>query len=456
MADVGQVNFALERLAHRRHKYHVYHEYYEGDQPMGLASDAFRSAFGGLLRQVTYNRCAPVVDAISDRLQITGWTSERGDGPTADMADMLWRNARGDWLQGLLHVEALRSGDAYLIVWPDPVSGLPKWTVNRADLCSVVTDEETGATTCGTKLWRVRHGADAGRWRLTVYEPDVVTRWITKGKQDDQPVDWAKFVAYEADGAPEGANPFGIVPLIHFANNAQFPGDFGMSELRDVLPLQDALNKSMADHLVASEFVAYPQRWAVGIEPQVDPQTGLELETFRPGVDRMFLVADAQAKFGEFSAADMTQFLEVTDAWDMRISRVSRVPVHWLGMATEFPSGEALKTAESPFVAKLRDRQIAFTDAWARSMALALRIAGVAGEQADAIAPEWMSAETRSEREAWDLALMKKATGVPNAQLWAENGYTEEQVVQFEEAAQVAQDQQAFRLGAAFNAGGGL
>lgn len=42
--------------------------------------------------------------------------------------------------------------------------------------------------------------------------------------------------------------------------------DNGRSEIRDLVPLVDALNKLLADMLVASEFLARPRRWATGIE----------------------------------------------------------------------------------------------------------------------------------------------------------------------------------------------
>ena len=41
-----------------------------------------------------------------------------------------------------------------------------------------------------------------------------------------------------------------------------------------VMSNQDAINKYRADALVASEFAAFRQRWAIGIDIPVDPETG--------------------------------------------------------------------------------------------------------------------------------------------------------------------------------------
>lgn len=452
MPDPAMVEHAAASLAVRIPDYHRFREYYDGDQPLAFASDSFRSAFGSLFRAFAYNRCATTVDAIADRLQVSGW--ESGDNAAlAETCDALWTRNQGDALQGTVHVEALRCGDSYVIVWPD-ADGIARMNAQRADLCSVVIDPETEVTQIAIKIWRVETGEDKGRWRLTVYEPDLITRWITTGKPDQRPRKLAGFVPYaDEQGPAETPNPLGIVPVIHFANNALFPCDDGQSELRDVTPLQDGLNKSIADMMVAGEFLAYPQRWAVGIEPQVDPATGQEVETFRPGLDRLFMVADAQARFGEFSAIDMTQFTVMHDAWDAKISRVSRVPVHWLGMTGNFPSGESLKTAEAPFVSKIRDRQIGYGMRWSQVMRMALAFEGVGPEASDGVMPIWKPAEPRSDREYWELAQLKRAAGVPDRQIWIEAGYTEEQVMEFEQAASERREAAAASFGVAFNRG---
>jgi hypothetical protein len=72
--------------------------------------------------------------------------------------------------------------------------------------------------------------------------------------------------AFRQDGPAFGhvvPNPYGVVPVFHFANNADL-GMTGRSELEAAMPVQDGLNKSVLDMLVAMEFSAYRQRWAAG------------------------------------------------------------------------------------------------------------------------------------------------------------------------------------------------
>jgi hypothetical protein len=50
---------------------------------------------------------------------------------------------------------------------------------------------------------------------------------------------------------------------------------FGESEIADMIPLADAVNKLATDMMVTSEYHAMPRRWATGIEvPPSDRAAG--------------------------------------------------------------------------------------------------------------------------------------------------------------------------------------
>ena len=54
-------------------------------------------------------------------------------------------------------------------------------------------------------------------------------------------------------------NPLGMVPVVEFRNGDRLLDD-GVSEIADLVPLVDGLNKSLADMLVTSEYAARPCR----------------------------------------------------------------------------------------------------------------------------------------------------------------------------------------------------
>jgi len=128
----------------------------------------------------------------------------------------------------------------------------------------------------------------------------------------------------------------------------------------------------------------------------------------------------------EFTAVNLPQLVGVVELFDKLISRVSRVPIHYLQMSGDFPSGRALRTAEAPFVAKIEDRQTSYGNIWEDCMHLALRMAGVANP--GLLTTVWKAAAPLSREDAWDLALLQNTVGLPLEQILREIGYDEEEI----------------------------
>lgn len=413
---------ALKQMRARATSYKLLADYYDGNHRLAFATDKFRSAFGVLFRAFADNLCPSVVDAVADRLSVTGFTIEHGPEDAAAAAWALWKANRMDRRAGEVHTEALRSGDAYVIVWPDR-DGKPTIYPNDGAAMTVGYDPEMpGAILWAAKAWVI----DDGRLRLTLYYPDRIEKYGTASKAQEIPETATAFTPFEIEGEPWPLpNPWLQVPVFHFGNNAGV-GRFGRSELVDVIPLQDALNKAIADMLVAMEFVALPQRWATGLEVDIDEATGRPKAPFIPGADRVWTVGDPDTKFGQFAPADLAQFLEVQKGFRQEIATVSRTPIHALIPPTgNWPSGESLKTSESPFLAKIADRQIAFGDGWEDVILFALRIAGGPDAQ---LVTEWKDASPRGELDALNALLLKEQLGASRRQLLGEAGYTAEEI----------------------------
>src|SRR5213078_183591 len=97
--------------------------------------------------------------------------------------------------------------------------------------------------------------------RINLFCADRIEKYISRSKSEGSVPDAGEFTPL-GDAV---ANPYGIVPVFHFANNADI-GKPGRSELEAAIPIQDGLNKAVLDMLVAMEFTAFRQRWAAGIE----------------------------------------------------------------------------------------------------------------------------------------------------------------------------------------------
>jgi hypothetical protein len=399
---------------------------YHGQHRLAYASEKFRTAFGRLFFQFADNLCPVVVDSVSNRLKIIDFKTENGSDGLGKTAWKYWQQQRMYRKSKEIHREVLKTGDAYVIIWPDPETGVPTIYPQLAEQMTVFYNDEVP----GLLMWAAKSWQNQDQFiRLNMYYPDRIEKWITIRKMAAMPVKsqfWTKFV--EPGEAWPLMNPWGTVPVFHFVNNAP-PGKFGRSELKDVLPLQDALNKAVIDLLVAMEYVSFPQRYAVGMELEINEDTGLPMMPFQPSVDRLWTVADDKVKFGEFNQADLSQMLAVQKDLRLEIARVSETPLHYMMSMEMPPSGDALKTLEEPLIRKVEDRQSAMGDTWADAVIFALRAQGLATND-ETVCAVWADASPKSGLEDAQTLQIKKAIGVSTNKCLQEMGYTESEIDQ--------------------------
>lgn len=183
----------------------------------------------------------------------------------------------------------------------------------------------------------------------------------------------------------------------------------------------------MLDMLVAMEYSAFRQRWAAGIEVEVD-NDGKVVPPFTAGVDRLWISQNADATFGDFATANLEQFLKVKDSFRGDIASVTGTPLHYFmqSQMRNTASAEALRKAETRFIAKIRDRQESFGQIWADAMQFALAIEGKgSGVQ---LITDWEDPAPMSDKEFLENILLKKQIGLPVGQALIEAGYGEADV----------------------------
>ncbi len=403
--------------------------YYDGNHDLAFATEKFKNTFGTLFREFALNLCPVICDAVRDKLRVTGF-GRMSNGFSRDaeitpegVTHTIWNLNRMSTRAGSIHKEALVCGNAYLLVWPDSL-GRAAFHPNRASQVAVKYNEDDP----GRIDWAAKAWTDAEtRIRLNVFYPDRIERFVSKARSEalPEPKEMLPF-ADAGRGSDVISNPFGVVPVFHFANNADL-GSLGRSEIEAAMPVQDGLNKSVLDMLVAMEFAAFRQRWAAGIEIDYDAD-GKAVAPFESGVEHLWIAGNPNASFGDFDAAQLDQFLKVKDSFRIDMASVTGTPLHYfLQNNAGLPSGEALKKSETRFIAKVRDRQENFGQVWADAMAFALRIEGVEGAE---LITQWEDPSPVSDREFLENILLKRQIGLPVKNALLEAGYGAADVAQ--------------------------
>jgi Phage portal protein, SPP1 Gp6-like len=304
-----------------QHTVSRHHDYYAGRHPLAFATPKFAEAFGGLFRSFASNWCGLVVDVPRQRLRPTGFRF--GDGPGDADAWAIWQRNSLDAGSLLLHTGALVAGRAYAIVWADG-AGRPRITPESASQCIALRDPASRLPVAALKRWEVPGGGLEAR----LFLPDRVVSYTAQAGATVS--GWRRTNTVE--------NPLGVVPVVEFGNRPTITGE-GTSELADVAPLQDAVNKLCTDMLVASEFNSFKARYLM-----------LSSHASREAIDKMvaqpkaksaafqrYLVTTAGTSVGEFTESTLEGFVAAITLLTQHVATMTQTPPQLLLHARRVP-----------------------------------------------------------------------------------------------------------------------
>jgi Phage portal protein, SPP1 Gp6-like len=231
-------------------------------------------------------------------------------------------------------------------------------TVESAKQMACVRDPGTRRIIAAVKRWETDTTTEA-----VMYGPEEIVRY--RANHTGATVDG--FTAVDSL-----ANPLGVVPVVRLLNSDRIL-DEGVSEIEDLKPLVDGLNKCLSDMLVSSEYVGRPRRTATGIElveeavlddDGVPPGETEAVNPFPEG-NRMMVSENHEAKFGQLDAADLGGYEAAVRVLLGQVMAVSSLPAHYIGQLSDTPaSADALRAAEASLTARAEARQQQFGRSW--------------------------------------------------------------------------------------------
>ena len=390
--------------------------YYTGTQQLAYLSPESRRALGDRFGRLATNLPRLAVTSLAERLRVTGFVG-------ADVWPDWLRNDL-DQDSGIAHREALLLGSSYVIVWADQF-GRPKVTVESAKQVAVLTDPGTRRITAAVKRWETAKTTEA-----TVFLPTEIIRL----RAEQTGATTAGFTVVETL-----ANPLGMVPVVRLKNSDRLLDD-GVSEIDDLRPLVDALNKVLVDMMVTSEFVGRPRRWATGIElAEVDvlddngnPTGETEAVNPIPEGDRAMVSESDSTRFGQLEAAGLDGYSTAVDVLLGQIMAVSALPAHYVGQLSDTPaSADALRAAEASLTARAEARQASFGRSWEDVARLMVAVRDGVDPQRVDVRVTWADAATRSiAQEADAVVKLYQAGLLPASYALKRLGYSDTEVTE--------------------------
>ncbi|GAA1164217.1 hypothetical protein F4556_002369 [Kitasatospora gansuensis] len=442
-----RITQALEaQLDKRQAAVKVWNGFYKGkSERLVFASDRFRQAFGGLFDGFSDNWCGVVCDAPSERMTPLGFRFGEGEdgaaAPADKQAQRFWQaNGMDAWAR-IAHTEMMVKSRSFVLVWaenPDDSDTEPEITVEDATQCIVAY--EPGNRRKRRAAFKRFDGED-GFVYGTLYLPDQIWKWrrASLGSGLILPTGvalggWVPRAAGKLDQAVIG-NPLRRVPMVELTNRPRLVDD-PSPEHQTVMPLQRAINKLVIDMLVAAEAGAFPARWGTGIDLPKDPLTGQEIDNpdmWKLSVSKMLRASSPQAKFGNFQAADLRNFVTGIEMLVEHVAAQSRTPPGYMTGKLVNVNAEAMQESEVGLIAKTRDKTTFLSDAWEEMARLCFLVKDDQQRGNDPLAETiWADVEHRTDAQRVDAAIKKKAIGVPWRQLMEDLGYTPTQITRME------------------------
>jgi Phage portal protein, SPP1 Gp6-like len=424
MSDL-YLKWALKAISEAQEDYQRFEDYYMGEHELEFATDRWKDVFGTVFEEFSDNWCQVVVDSVVHRMEIDGWKSE-DDDDAALLAEDIWDRNTLEVEEDDLHTQTLVKGDAYLICQPDPENE-SQAQIFYNDALDVSVQYDSSNRRKLVRAAKRYTDADGSRW-ICIYTPERIQKWEIPSNTPEIQV---LAVAEALEILPSGwllredfENQYGEVPVFHFKNRA-LGSTHGISELKNVIPMQNSVNKLLMDMMVGSEFGHYRQKYIAG--------GGHPKDGWKAGAMRLWATTDPNAKFGEFGQIDLESVTRAIDLVVGHIGKTTMTPMHYLRSSGDMPSGEALKTAESGLIKKCIGRQKQWGAAWSKAMSFAILIE-TGSQPLSPVKPVWQSPETRHVLEQAQTAQLKSVLGIPLEILWSEHfGYTEEEIAQFKD-----------------------
>ena len=413
----------LDDQARRARRFQTYYDNEAGI--VAMLDTEERQVFKSLLAEASANWCELVVSAVCERMRVIGFRV--GTEEDNELAMSIWQANGMDADSELVQTDALVTGQSFVLVQPDErnASGV-SMTIESPEQATVLYEPgNRRRRIAGYKRW-----SDAEHYRTTdvLILPDEIVTWRPGAR-----------------GPEIERNPAGVVGLVEVAPQPRTLRP-PRSELESAVPIQDRINTTIWNRLVATDYGAFRQVFATGVKMRRTTTTTPEGETvkmtppFEVGANRLLISENPESRFGAIAESTLEGYLRAVEQDVTQLAAITQTPPHYLLGKVVNLAADAIKAAEAGLVAKTGRRATHVGEAYEEAMRIALTLVGSPAAANQSSEVVWADFETRSTGQLTDSLVKMRSLGVPLQVLWERYGATPQEVERWVElrAAEVA------------------
>lgn len=390
MTDIKR---AYDALVGKHTEYTLSFQYADGNQPLRYSTERLKEAFRDLTTHFSQNWVSVVLNSVLDRMKFLGWSVDDTSGN--DYFDEIFETEQLA-IEGYdAHKAVLTTGEAFIIAWKED-EGVEVY-YNDPRMCHVFYEADNPKEKSFAAKWYVDSDT---RYHMTLYYKDHLEYYQTAPTKNT-PASANAFMPSEVSVAP---NPYGIIPVFHFVINRHS----NISELTNIVSLQDAVNKLFSDMMVSAEFGAFKQRYII---------SNADIKTLRNAPNEIWQLPSGDGigqgtQVGEFGGTPLDNYLNGIDKLANSIAIISRTPKHYFYASGSNVSGEALIAMEAPLIAKVEQYEEIFSVTWKELGSFLALLNGMAIPAQD-IEAVWTPAQSVQPKTEAEILKVLKETGIP-------------------------------------------
>lgn len=423
--------------------------YLHGDHPEPYMPDTADAEYKLLARRAVTNHCPLLVDTPAQALYVDGFrrgtmtaTTTSSPGERRNLPE--WRHFEESRLaarQDAVQRAALGFGHSFVHTGKDSKGRI----ISRglSPLKTVALYEDAANDDNAVAVLHIR-SSPISKDDETIVEGKA---WLWD-RTNEYDLRWDKGDKWRVKSfAPHGLA--GENPVTRFAASVDLDGRT-VGVVEPYLRIQDRINQTIFDLLVAQTFGSFKTRWATGMAPpmQMEPVYVLDengdpvrddggqpvVEEWRPRIDpatgnpmpaamdlnakRFLFGEDDSVRFGTLDETPLGPYVEAVDLAVRHLSALSQTPPHHLLGQIANLSAEALQAAETALSRKVDGFKAVFGESWERVFRMALILSGEAGGDDMTGQVIWRDMGAQALSKSVDALVKLKDIGVPERGLW--------------------------------------
>lgn len=410
-------------------------DYLHGDHDDPYMPEMADEEYKLLAKRAVSNWMPLLVDTPAQAMYVDGFRTSI-DGASTGSADWKhWQGSRLDSRQIAIHRGALTYGHSFALT-----ETLKNGKVRTKGLSALRTaavfedaanDDNPYAALTVTK-WPLKDELGKARMFDSRWEYDV--RFHME--------DWDKLTVtkLKRHGNTE-------CPVTRFAAHVDLEGRT-LGVIEPMIYLQDRINQTVFDLLVAQTYGSFKVRTVTGMappllrdedgDPILDEAGNPQAIPINHNAKRFLFAEDADVKFGSLDETPLGGFIESIDMSIRHLSAISQTPPHHLLGQIANLSAEALQAAETALSRRIQEFRVAFGESWERVFRLAAELEGRASQIDESAEVVWRDMENRSLAQTADaLGKMREQLAIPTKGLWKRvPGVTQTELDEWDELSQ--------------------